>query len=93
MTQSINVFSRVCTHGRLVAGLQLGKEAVGKAGWVDPTSSEDTPAKQLEVLRRRLVASERDRKQSLADAAAENRALQLQVQVGTNVFFFLTAIC
>lgn len=56
-------------------------EGSGKAGWVDPTQSDDTPAKQLVALRQRLVAAERDRKQSLADAAAENRALQLQLQV------------
>ena len=36
---------------------------------------------EVGALKKRLVASERERKQSLAQAAAENRALQLQLQV------------
>lgn len=63
------------------AGSQLLAEGSGKAGWVDPTRSDDSPAKQVVALRQRLVAAERERKQSMADAAAENRALQLQLQV------------
>jgi len=38
---------------------------------------------EVGALKKRLVASERDRKHALAEAAAENRALQLQLQVCT----------
>ena len=48
---------------------------------MDPTRSEDAPVHEVGALKKRLVASERERKQSLAQAAAENRALQLQLQV------------
>ena len=64
-----------------IAGSQLAAEGWGKGEWVDPSRSDDSPAKQLMALRQRLVAAERERKQSLAEAAAENRALQLQLQV------------
>ena len=49
------------------------------ADWVDPTRSEDVPVQEVGALKKCLVASERERKQALADAAAENRALQLQL--------------
>ena len=48
---------------------------------MDPTRSDDVPAQEIGALKKRLVASERDRKQALAEAAAENRALQLKLQV------------
>ena len=48
---------------------------------MDPTRSDDTPVQEVGALKKRLVASERERKQALAEAAAENRALQLQLQV------------
>lgn len=64
------------------AGSRPGLEGAGqRADWVDPTRSEDTPLQEVGVLKKRLVATERDRKQALAEAAAENRALQLQLQV------------
>lgn len=64
------------------AGSRPGLEAASRrADWVDPTRSEDTPSQEVGVLKKRLVATERDRKQALAEAAAENRALQLQLQV------------
>lgn len=66
----------------LSAGTRLGPEGSGpRADWVDPTRSEDTPLQEVGALKKRLVATERDRKQALAEAAAENRALQLQLQV------------
>lgn len=52
-----------------------------RAEWVDPTRSDDTPVQEVGALKRRLVATERERKQALAEAAAENRALQIQLQV------------
>ena len=48
---------------------------------MDPTRSDDTPVQKVGALKKRLVATERERKQALAEAAAENRALQLQLQV------------
>ena len=48
---------------------------------MDPTRSDDTPVQEVGALKKRLVATERERKQALAEAAAENRALQLQLQV------------
>ncbi|KAL0046363.1 hypothetical protein WJX82_010363 [Trebouxia sp. C0006] len=62
-------------------GSRLAAEGSGpRADWVDPTRSEDVPLQEVGALKKRLVASERERKQALADAAAENRALQLQLQ-------------
>ncbi|KAL0030610.1 hypothetical protein WJX79_009472 [Trebouxia sp. C0005] len=62
-------------------GSRLAAESSGsRADWVDPTRSEDVPVQEVGALKKRLVASERERKQALADAAAENRALQLQLQ-------------
>ncbi len=64
------------------AGSRLAAEGCGpRAEWVDPTRSEDVPLQEVGALKKRLVASERERKQALADAAAENRALQIQLQV------------
>ena len=66
----------------LHAGSRLGPEGSGqRAEWMDPTRSEDIPVQEVGALKKRLVASERDRKQALAEAAAENRALQLKLQV------------
>ena len=63
-----------------IAGSRLAAESSGpRADWVDPTRSEDVPVQEVGALKKRLVASERERKQALADAAAENRALQLQL--------------
>lgn len=73
--------SPVLEEPSYTAGSQLATEGLGKGEWVDPSRSDDSPAKQLMALRQRLVAAERERKQSLAEAAAENRALQLQLQV------------
>ena len=65
-----------------IAGSRLAAQSSGpRADWVDPTRSEDVPVQEVGALKKRLVASERERKQALADAAAENRALQLQLQV------------
>ncbi len=65
-----------------ITGSRLAAESSGpRADWVDPTRSEDVPVQEVGALKKRLVASERERKQALADAAAENRALQLQLQV------------
>lgn len=64
------------------AGSRPGPEGSGhRAEWVDPTRSDDTPVQKVGALKKRLVATERERKQALAEAAAENRALQLQLQV------------
>ena len=64
------------------AGSRLGPEGRAARGeWVDPTRSEDAPVQEVGALKKRLVASERDRKQALAEATAENRALKLQLQV------------
>ena len=73
--------SPVLEEPSCTAGSQLAAEGLGRGEWVDPSRSDDSPAKQLMALRQRLVAAERERKQSLAEAAAENRALQLQLQV------------
>ena len=63
-------------------GTRLPAEGDGpRADWVDPTRGEDVPVQEVGALKKRLVASERERKQALAEAAAENRALQLQLQV------------
>ena len=48
---------------------------------MDPTRSDDTPVQEVGALKKRLVATERERKQALAEAAAQNRVLQLQLQV------------
>ncbi|KAL0017954.1 hypothetical protein WJX77_004210 [Trebouxia sp. C0004] len=65
----------------LLSGSRLAAEGSGpRADWVDPTRSEDVPVQEVGTLKKRLVASERERKQALADAAAENRVLQLQLQ-------------
>ena len=64
------------------AGSRLRAEGSGpRAEWVDPTRSADAPVQEVGSLKKRLVASERDRKHALAEAAAENRALLLQLQV------------
>lgn len=62
-------------------GARVPAEGDGpRADWVDPTRSEDVPVQEVGALKKRLVASERERKQALAEAAAETRALQLQLQ-------------
>ncbi len=50
---------------------------------MDPTLGQDlSAAKEAEVLRKRLVAAERQRKEVMAQMSAENRMLQMQLQVG-----------
>lgn len=77
----------------LNVGSRPGLEGSGqRVEWVDPTRSEDTPVQEVGALKKRLVATERDRKQALAEAAAENRALQLQLQVLTTANMVLLVL-
>lgn len=77
MTIGHNFSQDGCTAGSRLAA----ESSAPRADWVDPTRSEDVPLQEVGALKKRLVASERERKQALADAAADNRALHLQLQV------------
>ncbi|KAK9802878.1 hypothetical protein WJX72_011447 [[Myrmecia] bisecta] len=63
------------------SGLALIPEKPKAAqGWVDPNDSGDPKLREIEALRKRLVAAERARADVVAKVAAEKRIVQMQLQ-------------